>query len=367
MKGRAAWVVGGLLAVAAASGLVLAGRRAEAAGSTLSRGAGGWLAARTYLEQRGIATRLLDGPLAEAPPGGVLALVFPWQSRRGDADVDAVRAHLDAGGTVLLAFAGDLAPGAAEAMLLQAVGAEVEPVAAVPVPPWRWRRDERTWALRPVPAWRGQAEGLTLRRPQWLPRPPEGVLLAGPGGEPVVAAWSQRGGRVVVLPAELLCNARLREAPHAALLETLARALPAEWAFDELHHGLVRPGEPVASAARRGFDLLLTQLALLYAAAALALGRRLGPAWREAPPLVGSAAAFLLRLGRLHHRLGHHRDGAALLLRRAAELDRRFAPAPELAALAERGDAGAFVELARRLGHRDRERSRHGGEEGGRR
>jgi hypothetical protein len=161
-----------------------------------------------------------------------------------------------------------------------------------------------------------------------------------------------------MLPAELLCNARLRESAHAALLETLRRELPESWAFDELHHGLVRAGTPLPAATRLGFDLVLGQLALIYAVGALALAWRFGPAWRETPPLVGSAASFLLRLGRLHHRLGHHRQGAELLLRRAGELDRRFTPDPDMAALAARGDAEALVELGQRLARHDRERRR---------
>jgi hypothetical protein len=155
-----------------------------------------------------------------------------------------------------------------------------------------------------------------------------------------------RKGRLVVLPAELLCNARLREPGHAALLETLHAELAAPWRFDEYHHGI---GEVEAGAASpatgRGLDLLLLQLLLLYAMAALSLARRLGPAWREAPPLAGSAGGFLMRLGALHHGLGHHAEGAALLVRRARELDRRLAVDTGLLRLAERGDEAALVEV----------------------
>jgi hypothetical protein len=349
---RQVWLAVGLLGLGAFVGLLLAGADVEASGSTLSRGPGGWLATRVYLEERGIATHRLDGPLGEAPAGAVLALVFPWQHRRGDVDLEAVRAHLAAGGVVLVAYASDLAPSAAEAMVLDAVGASIAMVRQTPVAPWRWREDGGVVKLSAARHWRGASDELTLRRLHWAPLPPSGSLLMDRDGYSVAATWKQGAGRVVVVPAELLCNARLRAAPNAALLETIAASLPRVWAFDELHHGVVRPGAPLPEGPRRGFDLLLVQLALLYAAAALALARRLGPAWREAPPLLGHAAAFLLRLGKLHHRLGHHRDGAALLLRRATELDRRLVPGPELAALAERGDAEAFVELAQRLAPR---------------
>jgi len=188
---------------------------------------------------------------------------------------------------------------------------------------------------------------LRLRAPRWLPElRREDALLLGPGGKVVAAAWRERRGRVVVLPAELLANARLSGPAHAALLETLNGWLDTPWRFDEYHHGA---GSPVAretgASLERGLDLLLLQLLLVYLMAVLALGRRLGPAWRETPPLAGSAGGFLLRLGTLHHRLGHHGDGAVLLLRRATELDRRLAPDASLRALAERGDAAALVEV----------------------
>jgi hypothetical protein len=157
-----------------------------------------------------------------------------------------------------------------------------------------------------------------------------------------------RRRRVFVLPAELIFNARQGAPAHPALLEKLARWLRGPWRFDEYHHGLgVGDDGTIPVATRRGFDVLVAQLVLLYAVTALALGRRLGPAWRETPPLAGSAGSFLLRLGSLHHRLGHHAAGAELLLRRAAELDRRLVVDPRLRELAARGDAAALVEVGK--------------------
>jgi len=219
--------------------------------------------------------------------------------------------------------------------------------------PWRWRVEaSKGWELRLAPRWQRAAlphgtvpAALRLRSPRWLPvLRREDALLLGPHGTVVAAAWRERRGRVVVLPAELLANARLADPAHAALLETLHGWLDAPWRFDEYHHGLGAPAARETSAPlERGLDLLLIQLLLVYLMAALALGRRLGPAWRETPPLAGSAGSFLLRLGTLHHRLDHHAEGGTLLLRRAAELDRRLPVAPGLRALAERGTAEALV------------------------
>ncbi len=342
---RRGWLLALLLAAGAVAGLVLASRRLDAESSSLSRGATGWLAARLYLSHRDAAPEVLDRPLGAAPTGaGTLVLAFPWQSRAFEIDHEALLAHLAAGGDLVVAYGAELVPSAAERAVFDTLEVDVWPLDAKALPPWRWRAAAKTpWRLRLAPRWRktvpplqtsaatsGEvaATALELRPPRWLPAlPREDALLLGPGGKVVAAAWRAQRGRVVVLPAELLANARLREPAHAALLETLRGWLDAPWRFDEYHHGLGAPAERETPAAvGRGLDLLLLQLLLVYVVAALALGRRLGPAWRESPPLAGSAGSFLLRLGTLHHRLGHHRDGAVLLLRRAAELDRRHAP-----------------------------------------
>jgi hypothetical protein len=367
---RWGWALLAVVVASGVAGLLLAGRGLEAAGSSLSRGAQGWLAARLYLEARGTRTELLRAPLAEAlapptrrvdaSPPRTLVLVFPWQSRAVDVEVHTIREHLAGGGDLLLGYSSEPVPGGVEKLVLSSLGMYVEPVEPPSLGPLAWRREAREpWRLRLADRWpRAGAEtaDLELRRRLWVPMLRKGrALLVGPEDRVVAAAWRVGRGRVVVLPAELLCNARLGAPAHAALLETLRPWLRGPWLFDEHHHGLMDAATAVPTATRRGFDLLLAQLAVLYLAAALALGRRLGPAWRERPPLVGGAASFLLRLGALHHRLGHHRDGAELLLRRAAELDRRFAPGPELAELAARGDAAALVAVGRAVGRRQHE------------
>ncbi len=352
-----------LLLAAAGAGLVLARHRLEAASSTLSRGGTGWLAARLYLAQRGGAPVTLDRPPEEGTLGhGTLVVAFPRQTRALEDDSELVRAHLAADGDVVLAYSGETVPTAAERSLLEAVGVRFELLPIPPLAPWHWRAvAARPWRLRAAPRWRSASAAgaidLELRRPRWLPDlPRDGALLMGPGDRVVMAAWRLRHGRVVVLPAELLCNARLAGGAHAALLETLRGWLAGPWRFDEYHHGLGSSdgNESAPVAVRRGFDRLLLQLLLIYLVAVLALSRRLGPPWRETPLLAGSAGGFLLRLGALHHRLGHHGEGAVLLLRRAAELDRRLTIGDDLRALATRDDAASLVAVGQAVARMQR-------------
>lgn len=355
---RRGWLLVGLLGLGFGVGLLLAGRRLEGAGSTLSRGGNGWLATRLYLARRGAPPVLVDRPLAEVADGdGTLVIAFPWQGRVFDIDHQAVLAHLAAGGDVVIAYASDSIPSPAERVLLEGLGVDSDMLPrSAPLSPWRWHAAASTpWRLRPAPRWTAAlragrdengAAGLRLRAPRWLPELPHAGALLLHDDRVVAAAWPMRRGRLVVLPAELLANARLREPAHAALLETLRGWLRAPWRFDELHHGFgVEDTQAAATGRGGGLDRLLLQLGLIYLVAALALGRRLGPAWRESAPIAGSAGGFLLRLAALHHRLGHHGAGAALLLRRAAELDRRLSLDPELSGLADRGDAAALVEV----------------------
>ena len=66
----------------------------------------------------------------------------------------------------------------------------------------------------------------------------------------------------------------------------------------------------------------------------------------ELATVAGSAAAFLLGIGALHHRLGHHAEAARLLLRRARELDRGLQLPPDLDRLAASAGPRELVELA---------------------
>jgi len=361
-------------AAAVALPLVYYGLAGEAGrGSALSRGPEGWLAARRYLEARGAAVRLLDRPPGaggDEQAGGVLVEVFPWSPAaslgvhggggHGGRPV-ALRRHVAAGGALVVAYSGGYDLG--EDAVLEALGLGLAPLRdEPPLTPAAWWRDARLiWRLRPETA-AGEAAGppgppgvLELPAPRWAPRAPAGaeVLYRSPDGLPVAFALERGRGRMVALPAAALANASLADAGNADLLEGLLGTLGRRWAFDEHAHGLAAPA---VSADGRGpgvaFDLVLAHLAVLYLLAALALGRRFGPPWREPPAAAGSAAAFLLRLGALHDRLGHHREAARKLVERWRELHPRLEPPAALARRAEDADAAGLVAVARALARR---------------
>lgn len=360
------WLILGAACIAvAAVAVAWIGGSGGSRGSAISRGPGGWLAARRYLQARGARVTLIAEPLEHfvarepwpaiptanpglaAPPRpggpGVLALVFPWQIMPAGGLDEAIESHLGRGGDVVLAYAGEEA-GAERLLDLW----QWRAAADVPLVPWKWWAfTHREWQLRggglPVRVW----------APRALPRvgPAATVLYTAPGGQPAVAVYRYHGGRVVVLPADALSNARLGEAGNADLLEALLRNLGRRWAFDELHHGLAAAA-PVNPGLGRAADLLLAHLLLLYLLAVWALARRQGAAWQEAAPVAGSATGFLLGLGALHHRLGHHAEAARLLLERARDLDRDLRLPADLDRRAASAGPRELLEIAKLVARR---------------
>jgi hypothetical protein len=326
---RAYWVAGLAVAGLAAVAVAVSAGHEPAAGSTLSRASGGWMAARRYVEARGGRATLVDSP--SVPTEGVLVLVFPWQRIEPPATGDRMAdRHLAGGGTVVFAYSGRSSwnePAIAEHLGMAHDGAPgSETGERPPLHPSRWREyAASTSTLSAEPA-HGLAP-LLAATPRARPRPPAGatILFRDAEGRPAVFSFRRHGGRVVALPAAVLSNAFLGSAGNADLLESLLAAHGGEWAFDEYHHGLAAPSEPAAeSAAGPALDLILLQLALVYALGVVAVSRRFGPVWGEPPVVVGSTTSFLRGLGTLHHRLGHHRDAAELLVARARELDPRL-------------------------------------------
>jgi hypothetical protein len=320
-------------------------------GSSASRRADGWLGARLYLQARGARVSSITEPLLQFVerelPGrpGVLVVIFPLQVT-SVADLDAaVTAHLDRGGDVVLGYStgGEGGEGAL------ALWRWSEP-ARVPLLPWHWRSfNHREWSLRPASPRSGRLP-VTVWAPRGVPLP--GVvartLFAAPDGRPAISIFRQRRGRVVILPADALSNGRLLEGGNADLLEALFQTLGPRWQFDEYSHGL----QTVSSGdARLGLtaDLLLAHLALFYLLGVWALGRRQGPPWTTTAPMGGSAASFLLGLGALHERLGHHREAAVLLLRRVRDVDRGLLLPAELDRQAADADAGDLLAIARQV------------------
>jgi len=344
---------GTALVLAVVVALVASGR-SEARGSVLSRGPGGWLAARRYLEARGVRVRLLDQPLEQFQNGGVLVTALPWQQGLAEDAGEQLARHLRRGGSLVLAYSGD-AENPAELLVLKGLGLELGTVRKAPLNPLRWRRFNREeWWLRPAPGVEGGAEPVRVWAPRAapvLPKPGQGVFQ-GPGGEPLVASYARHRGTVWLVPADAFANARLGNRGNGDLLETLRRRLGDDWTFDEYHHGFT--GRPLLEtvALGRTLDLILLHLTALYLAAVLMLARPFGPAWSPPRVVAGSAGAFLLGLGAIHHRLGHHREAAKLLLARVRELDRDFLLPAGLDGEAENAGARGFVALARKVARR---------------
>lgn len=336
MKGltRNRLVIGLAFFILASVGLMLFfSRPGEARGSVLSRGPNGWLAARRYLEARGTRVKLLDGPLEGFTGKGVLVSAFPWQSGFSPDTGEQIEEHLRRGGDLVLAYSGDTGnPG--ELVTLQVLGLPLEEARKVVLHPLRWRQFAREeWALVP-PGGPGAAPGadsgpVRVWAPRWIPEIPKlpkqiQVILRAPSGLPAAVRIQRYRGRIWLLPADALANARLANPGNADLLETLRQRLGEDWTFDEYHHGLAGRRPVEAAEIGRTLDLILLHLAVLYVVALLTLSRRFGPAWSEPPVVTGSAGSFLLGLGALHNRLGHHADAALRLLERTRELDRNL-------------------------------------------
>jgi hypothetical protein len=321
--------------------------QAPADASSLSRGSRGWLVARRYLEERGCRVTLLDRDPETTEPG-VLVVAFPWQHFAFDEPPQAIDRHLQRGGTVLFAYSGQRYDGS-EAAGARALDLHWEELSErPPLNPFQWRKyASREWSLAPEPSHAAGVRPVRIDAPDRIPRAPKGatVLVRGPAGRPVGFVFARGRGRVVALPADALSNARIGKPGSADLLEMLRQDLGDAWSFDEFHHGLSAPPTPSETGPQRVLALYLLQLAFVYVLVVLAIARRFGPSWSEPLAASGSATSFLLGLGALHHRLGHHREAARLLLARARELDPRLL----LTDLPE-AEGVDLLELARRVG-----------------
>ena len=315
-----------LTLIMAAAGTLLLGTQGEADSSSLSRTPGGWLAARRYLEEMGTRVVLVDHDLDEPVGAGVLVLAFPWQRAvpRPGRSVGGCRepsprrrlhrhrlhraAGADADGTV-----GEARPRFRRAPPTSAPGS-----AGLA----RLRREE--WVLMaPPPAAMREVRVSALRE---VPRPPTGATVLLHDGQQRANAFvfPRHRGRV-----DGDARGRVRERARRPTRGTptssrsLRQDLGGPWWFDEYHHGLRAAPGPAQSGPQRALLLYVLQVGLVYALCAFAVVRRFGPAWREEVASGGSAATFLVGLGALHDRLGHHREAARLIVARAQELDPR--------------------------------------------
>ena len=345
LGGRKAVALATLAVLAAAVLVALAGGSDEAQGSSVSRGPSGWLAARKYLEARGAEVTLWREPLDHFSGSGALVVTFPWQHGRMMNASDAIEAHLQRGGDVVLAWSGGSANGW-EMVVLEELGLSPDEMRKAPLNPFAWRKFvKEEWELA------GEGPGVRVWAPRQMPELPKNpeVLYRTPAGRPAVVRLKRHRGSLWLLPADALANARLGEAGNADLLETLLARLGPQWTFDEYHHGLVAVEAEEDKAFGRIIDLVLIHLVLLYALALVTLSRRFGPPWKEPPVVTSSVGLFLTGLGMLHHRLRHHREAAQRLLERTRELSPDLAIPEDLARQAESADPRGLVEVARAL------------------
>jgi hypothetical protein len=206
-----------------------------------------------------------------------------------------------------------------------------------------WRLEaEQTFAPASVPE-------VVIHAPDRVPKAPKDAEILYRGGKEVPAIFSfpRSSGRVIVLPAGALSNARLANPGNADLLESLRITVGGEIAFDEYHHGLVAADVIAGSGNAPNVDLLFAQLLFLYIAMAWALGKRFGPAWQEPPVIASSTEAFLLGLGALHRKLRHSAPACVRLLDDAESLDPTLEPPPGLRNIAFDAGEQGFLDVAR--------------------
>lgn len=349
-RGKSLWIwITGLLLLLVLAGLMFGGQ-GDPRGSSLSRGPNGWLAARQYLKARGVRVSLLDRPLDQLKADGVLVSVFPWQQGLTAEAGEQLEAHLRRGGHLVLAYSGQQS-NPAELVAFEGLGLPLEEVREATLNPLRWRRfAHEEWDLQSAGDLAGAAP-VRVWAPRWGPEIPKAarVLYRTSDGKPAIVALNRYQGTIWLLPADVFSNARLGEAGNADLLETLRRELGDQWVFDEYHHGLVAGRSLETEELGRTLDLVLLHLAFLYLAGLWTLSRRFGPAWSEPPAVTGSTSSFLLGLGALHHRLGHHAEAARRLLARVREIDPDLPLPADLDRRAANAGSRDLVALAREV------------------
>ncbi len=338
--------------------VISGGKGVGASGSSLSRGATGWLAAAQAVSNLGGGVLRLDRPLeaGELDPGeDLLVMVLPWQ-RPGPEALIAARAHLRAGGHLLIGYSGGtLAPGEDELLSGLAVATARRELDRLPLAPLAWRRE----ASRPRHLRHGArvAGGDPLRVPP-LDRGPVApgsglrwrVLFEDESGQPASVRWRHPlGGTLWLIPSSLLSNAWLAQGGNARFLVELVDTLPQRWVIDEYHHGLLSPAVRRQQPGRRALGVLIAQLGVLYLLAVWALARRWAPVWPSVATVSSSHEEFLLAVGRLHRRLGHHRDGARALIERVEEAQPGLRVPAALRRRADSLEPGELTDLAREI------------------
>jgi hypothetical protein len=314
-------VVSGVILVA-----ILSSDHVGAGPSVLSHGPYGWLVAQRYLSSRGAVIELGNRPINQAVFSEVLVVTFPAQRSLSDEELSSISSYLRGGGALVYAYSpSDPAP--SEVAFLRWLELGIRSIGGRPPtnPLDWWRKASQVWEALPAAELDYRDHPLQMLAPRWVPENDDAeVLYYGNDETPVVMTYELGRGTVTVLPSEALANSRISNHGNADLMETLYQRLGRSWRFDEYRHGLVSPDFVPDRSPQRAFDLLGLHLVLCYLLAITALARRFGPAWKEDRLTFGSTAAFLIGLGHLHDRLGHHSEAARLLTKRAGELNSRL-------------------------------------------
>jgi hypothetical protein len=263
------------------------------------------------------------------------------------AQAEQLRLAVRQGQRLVVGYSGR-APGAAELTVLH--GLDLDITAASPEPPtdlagWLATR-RRVERLTGPSGW----PDLEIGDLETAPKAPDDadVWYRDDDGTPVVFAMKLGRGEIVLLPAPLWSNGRLRSAGNADFLERIVAREGPVWVFDEWSHGLVENRAEVPAGEAYAFDLLIIHLGLLTVLGLVTLGRKFGTPWRRLPDREASVAEFLRDIGALHERLGHFQDGARALLARSREVDSRLDGLPRDPEIRNGGDLLALARVVAR-------------------
>lgn len=323
--------------------------------SSVSRRPGGLLLARRYLESRGVRCTTFTGRVGTNGPGSTsLVVAFPATGRPRRAGLLRLNRWVSRGGTLVVLFDHSF-PGFAQRDTLESLGVATRSIRRrEELNPFRWWKRARTpWRLN-SPVANTPIVLSSQARVVLKPQAGDVILLKEPKYNAVLGLARIVGrGRLVILPSEVLSNARLLEGGNADLLEWLGRRLPSAGfvAFDEGIHGLGVPAKRSAEGTPMA-DALLAQLALIYLLAIVALARRQGPPWPEETARGGSVGGLLLRLGAVHRRMGHHADAARVMVERAVAFGGWDGVPADLREIPPRLDGPGLIRLAQRVARR---------------
>lgn len=245
---------------------------------------------RTWLEETGHPVHLLEAPLTELPPDlAVLVLAAPTARATSDAEVQAVKAFVSSGGTLVWLVPLD-APGAQRGLREWLEPGRGRPMGELAPDVASDPSGRTVKVLHPFGLARG-VDALRVAAGAGLsPEDPAMLDLTARG-----ALWAKRfgGGEVWLAAGPELAQAR-RLSAEGNLRFWANAAARGPIGFDERHH-LPEEGPPGSASIPASFF----QLGVLGLAFALVWGRRLGPPRAPAVQVHRSSAEYVEALAAL--------------------------------------------------------------------